>query len=129
MEHQMSKSMIRISLSIVIVACLLIAYGLANAQTVTVYAVADVSAGVQTCRTVLNTSTPVDVTPVVDNVRGVAAFNFRVCMVSVSAAPEGPNTITMTPYDSIWGNGASVSLPFTRPSATTGGVGSLRLSR
>jgi hypothetical protein len=125
----MTRSSIRIAWALVIIGCLMFAYGVANAQTVTVYAVADVSAGVQTCRTVLNSAAPVDVTPVVDNVRGVAAFNFRVCMVSVMAATEGANTIKMTPYDAIWGDGASVSLPFTRPAATSGGVGSLRLSR
>lgn len=110
----------------------LIVYGTnAQAQTATVYSVFDADPSVSTCRTTLNGAAPVDVAVVVDNVRGVAAKNFRVCMVDVSAVPDGANVVTASPYDSIWGViGASVSFPFTRPTAGgSSGVGQGRLSR
>ena len=110
----------------------LIIYGVnAHAQAITVYAVFDVDAEVNTCRTVLNGAAPVDVAAVVDNVRGVAAKNFRVCLVNVGAVPTGANTVSAAPYDEIWGViGTSVSYPFTRPTAGgSSGVGQGRLSR
>ena len=103
----------------------------ARAQAATVYAVGDASATTDTCRTSLNGAAPVDVPVVVDNVRGIAANGYRVCLLNVSGVPEGANVVSMAPYDSIWGvTGASVQLPFTRPTAGgPTGVGSLRLSR
>jgi hypothetical protein len=113
-------------------ACvLLLASSPARAQAVTVYAVFDVDAEVSTCRTVLNGAAPVDVVAVVDNVRGVAAKNFRVCLVNVSGVPDGANVVSAAPYDATWGvTGAGVQLPFNRPPAGgSSGVGSGRLSR
>jgi hypothetical protein len=103
----------------------------AKAQAVTVYAVFDVDAEVTTCRTVLNGAAPVDVTAVVDNVRGVAAKNFRVCLVNVSGVPDGANVVSAAPYDATWGvTGVGVQLPFNRPPAGgSSGVGAGRLSR
>lgn len=114
------------------VAFALIIYGTnAHAQAVTVYSVFDADPNVSTCRTTLNGAAPVDVAVTVDNVRGVAAKNFRVCLVNVSGVPEGANVVTAAPYDEIWGViGTSVSFPFTRPTAGgSSGVGQGRLSR
>jgi len=120
-----------LAIAVLSVCGLLLAPSPAQAQSAIVYSVFDADAAVPTCRTTLNGAAAVDVAVVVDNVRGVAAKGFRVCLVDVSAVPDGANVVTAAPYDPIWGViGASVSFPFTRPTAGgSSGVGPGRLSR
>jgi len=83
------------------------------------FLIADVDANTDTCYyTGPGATSPTTSAVVVDNVRGVAANNFRVCKIDLSGVPTGTDNIVLAGGSSLWGVvSANVPFSFVRPAA------------
>lgn len=90
----------------------------------------DVVAEADTCVfTAHGSTTQVESPVVVDNTRGKAEFNFRICRIDLAGSPVGTNNIKLAARNKVWGV-TSVEVPFTfaKPGAAIASPGSLAIA-